>query len=150
MTQHNVKRGWIIDSPKRANKDTFAIEPNVGDVPAVSVTCVAATNLFTSAAHGFKAGDTLSFSSMTGGAGISAGTLYYVLAAGLTANDFQVSTTPGGAPVDVTTDMTAGKVSKLTIGSRRFLSTGDAVPPAWVVPAADADNSTTVDVSVAT
>jgi hypothetical protein len=52
-------------------------------------------------AHGRVAGDTVTFT--TTGAlptGLTAGTVYYVLSAGLTANAFEVSATAGGAPID--------------------------------------------------
>jgi hypothetical protein len=82
--------------------------------PAVSkaVTGAAATDIFTSTAHGFVAGNEVRFSALTGGAGIVAGTSYFVIAANLTANTFQVSLTPGGATVDVTSNLTAGTVTR--------------------------------------
>jgi hypothetical protein len=52
-------------------------------------------------AHGLSAGDT--FVPTTSGAlptGLTAGTTYYVIAAGLTANAFEVSATPGGAAIN--------------------------------------------------
>lgn len=77
-----------------------------------SVTCVAATNLFTKASHGLVAGDRVTFSAIVGGAGISTSTTYYVRSANLTANTFELSTTSGGASIDVTTDLTAGTLYK--------------------------------------
>jgi tetrahydromethanopterin S-methyltransferase subunit B len=74
-----------------------------------AVTAVAATDVFTSANHGYVVGDVIQFSALTGGAGISTTTPYYVIAP-LDANTFKVSTTPGGAALDVTTDLTAGTV----------------------------------------
>lgn len=66
----------------------------------VTVT-IASPAVFTKASHGFVAGNTVVFN--TTGAlptGITAGTTYYVIAAGLTANDFEVSTTPGGTAIN--------------------------------------------------
>jgi hypothetical protein len=77
-----------------------------------SVTCVAATDTFTLVAHGFQGGDGVIFSGLTGGAGITPGTLYYVRAANLTANTFEVSASAGGSSIDVTTDLTAGTVTR--------------------------------------
>lgn len=77
-----------------------------------AVTGVAATNLFTSAAHGLIAGDVVKFTGITGGAGLSASKAYFVLASGLTANDFKVSTTPTGLELDFTTDLTVGTLTK--------------------------------------
>ncbi len=69
-----------------------------------SATCtitIASPAVITSTGHGFVAGDAVVFS--TTGAlptGITAGTVYYVIAAGLTANDFEISATRGGAAVN--------------------------------------------------
>lgn len=71
--------------------------PNIG---TFTVT-IASPGVFTKTAHGFQAGALVRFS--TTGAlptGLTAGTNYYVIAAGLTANTFQVSTTAGGAAVN--------------------------------------------------
>lgn len=77
-----------------------------------SVTGTAATDLLTATAHGYAAGDELVFAGLTGGAGITAGQSYYVIASGLTANDFRVSASPGGTVLDFTTDLTAGTVAR--------------------------------------
>lgn len=76
-----------------------------------AVTAIAATDLFTSTAHGYTAGTPVRFSSLTGGAGITPGTVYYVIASGLTTNDFKVSATVGGSTIDVTSNLTAGTVT---------------------------------------
>lgn len=59
-----------------------------------------------SGAHGLKIGDTVVFSVLTGGAGLSLSTVYYVVSAP-TSTTFTVSATPGGSAVDITTDYTA-------------------------------------------
>jgi hypothetical protein len=62
---------------------------------------IASPAVFTFTAHGLSAGDKLIFS--TTGAlptGLTAGTVYYVISAGLTANAFEVSTTDGGSAVN--------------------------------------------------
>lgn len=96
-----------------------------------SVTGVAATDLFTSAAHGFQIGDEVKFTALTGGAGITQTTQsYYVIASGLTTDDFRVSLTPGGATIDFTTDISSGTVSRwstlFTVASHGYL-VGDEV-----------------------
>lgn len=78
-----------------------------------SVLCEADTDLFTATGHGYAAGDAVVFSDLTGGTGITAGTTYYVIAAGLTADDFKVSATRGGSTIAVSADLTAGKVKQL-------------------------------------
>ncbi len=72
------------------------------------VTGVASTDLFTVTGHGLAAGDPFVFQSITGGAGITVGQSYFVIASGLTADDFRVSATLGGSTINVTTDLTAG------------------------------------------
>lgn len=80
--------------------------PSEGPVDAAKTTTgVAATDLFTSTAHGYVAGDRVVFGGTgTGGAGVVKGQEYYVIASGLTANDFKVSATAGGASIDMTSD----------------------------------------------
>jgi hypothetical protein len=80
---------------------------------SVSITGEADDETITSAAHGFIAGDKVQFSGLTGGAGLSTSTDYHVIGAGLTANTFRVSATPGGSAVNFTTDITAGTASEL-------------------------------------
>jgi hypothetical protein len=69
---------------------------------------VASTNLLTRTAHGLAANDRVVFTALTGGTGLVVGTPYFVIATGLTANDFKVSATQGGAEIDFTTNITAG------------------------------------------
>jgi hypothetical protein len=75
-------------------------------------TSAAADDILDATGHGFVAGDRVVFTSLTGGAGLTANREYYVISANLAANTFQVSTTPGGSAVNFTTDITAGKVRK--------------------------------------
>jgi len=76
---------------------------------------VASTNVLTSTAHGLVAGNAVMFRFLTGGSGLVVGTTYYVIAAGLTANAFEVSATLGGSAVDFTTDITAGMFRQVGI-----------------------------------
>ena len=66
-------------------------------------TVVAATDLFTSTAHGLTAGNPVTFN-VGAPAGITPGTTYYVLPTGLTTDAFKVSATVGGTALDVTAD----------------------------------------------
>lgn len=103
---NHQRRGLVL-----FNDSTQVLRLRLGTVAAKNVTGVAATDLIsTTTAHGFIAGTRVKFPSLTGGAGLSVGTLYYVIAGGLTATDFKVSLTEGGAAVDVTTALTAGTV----------------------------------------
>jgi hypothetical protein len=68
------------------------------------VTVVAATNLFTLTAHNFIADQLVQFSTTTTlPAPLVAATGYYVIASGLTVDDFKISTTLGGTELDITT-----------------------------------------------
>lgn len=96
------------------NSTVFAlVNPGSTSVPATvaAVTATASTDLVNLNAHGLVAGNTVVFSALTGGAGLTAGTTYYVIATGLTTNSFKVSATAGGSAVDITTDMTAGTMT---------------------------------------
>lgn len=74
---------------------------------AVTVT-VASPAVFTLVAHGLTAGTPIRFTTTgTLPTGLTVGTLYYVIAAGLTADAFEVSLTLGGAAV-VTTGTQSG------------------------------------------
>lgn len=61
---------------------------------------VASPGVFTSVAHGLAAGDEITFRTTGALPTGLAGTAYYVIATGLTADTFQVSTTPGGSAVN--------------------------------------------------
>jgi hypothetical protein len=97
-------------------------------VGAGAVTAVAATDLFTQAGHPYEVGDPVRFTGLTGGAGITAGKTYYVIASGLTANDFKVSATLGGATIDVTIDLTAGTVARARAFQIGQIITGPGIP----------------------
>lgn len=70
--------------------------------PVVAMT-IATPAVFSISAHKLRAGDPVVFST-TGSlpTGITAGTTYYVITAGLTANEFQLSTTLGGTAINTT------------------------------------------------
>lgn len=79
----------------------------IGSTLRGAATVAATGDVFTSIAHGLAADDCVFFTGVGGDglpAGLAATTLYWVRSAGLTANAFTVSTTQGGAAVDVTAD----------------------------------------------
>jgi hypothetical protein len=81
------------------NNTTLGWTP-VSKVVALTSISNASPAVFTLAAHGLAVGDSLVLS--TSGAlptGLTAGTVYYVIAAGLTSGAFEVSVTPGGTAV---------------------------------------------------
>lgn len=94
---YNIASGLKAYFNRTASKFTFN-----------SVTVNAGTDLFTSASHGLVAGDTVIFETDgTIPTGLTADATYYVIAGGLTTDDFKVSTTLGGAAVDVTNAQTS-------------------------------------------
>lgn len=70
-----------------------------------SGTATAATDLVNVTGHGLVNGQRVRFYSLTGGAGLALATPYYVISA--TQDTFQVSTTFGGAAVNITTNYSA-------------------------------------------
>jgi hypothetical protein len=94
-------------------------------------------------AHGLAASDTIMLANLTGGDGLFENTLYYVLAAGLTVDDFAVSLTDGGAAEVYTTNITAGSV----VRSDTYETAADGVmdpPSALPTPGSPVLTSTTV------
>lgn len=77
--------------------------------PGISLTTSAAADdiLDATAAHGLTTGNTVQFTSLTGGTGLLVGVGYHVIAANLTTTSFQVSLVPGGAALNFSTDVTA-------------------------------------------
>lgn len=86
-----------------ANTFTFVVTPPVSTAEARAVTLTAATNLVNLTAHGLIAGDLVEFEEIATTTGLDAGTNYYVIATGLTANVFSVSATAGGGAIDLAT-----------------------------------------------
>ncbi|MBW7961015.1 hypothetical protein [Bradyrhizobium sp. BR 10261] len=77
----------------------------VDPYPAVTISLAnpAVVTLSVLTAHGLNAGDPITFQPIPGGqplpAPLASGTTYYVLAAGLTANSFEIAATLNGAPI---------------------------------------------------
>ncbi|MGM4891268.1 hypothetical protein [Tardiphaga sp. 839_C3_N1_4] len=101
------------------SKSNYAFKIDWGDAPAVDAdpvtVTIASPGVFTDTAHGFVGGETISFT--TTGAlptGLTAGTTYYVLASGLTANSYSVAATPGGAAI-ATTGSQSGVHTRTTV-----------------------------------
>lgn len=83
----------------------FKVEWGADCAPESTVTIsVADPGVVTWAGHGFLAGQPIVFSSSdTLPGGLDAGTVYYVIDAGLTASEFSVATEPGGDGIETTT-----------------------------------------------
>ena len=67
-----------------------------------------ATDLITATGHAFVNGDQIGFQSLTGGAGLTDGTTYFVR--DVAGNDFKVAATSGGAAINFTTAITAATI----------------------------------------
>jgi hypothetical protein len=80
-----------------------------------SVTGIASTDIITVVGHSFANGDTVAFSSLTGGTGLSANSKYFVVS--VSGNTFQLSLTSGGAAINFTTDITAGTITNYAVWS---------------------------------
>lgn len=78
----------------------------------LDVTGAASTDVFSCTAHGLDVGTQVFFRSLTGGAGLDTSTRYYVIASGLTADAFKLSTSAGSSSVDFTTDVTAATIER--------------------------------------
>jgi hypothetical protein len=98
----------IVDSEGR-----FAPDPaGVGSTITLATSAAADDIIDTATAHGFVEGQAVKFPTLTGGAGLTAGTTYYVVSTSLGAQTFRVAATPGGAAINFTTDITAGTTVK--------------------------------------
>lgn len=76
--------------------------------PSWAVTGDATANTISLVGHGFQNGMQLVFSAISGGSGLSANTLYYVVNAAT--DTFKLAATSGGAAIDFTTTLTAGTI----------------------------------------
>lgn len=91
-----------------------------------SVTGVAATDVISDAGHTFVDNDPIVFTAITGGAGITVGTVYFVRSS-VAGVSYQISATSGGAALNFTTDISAGSVGRAfgTTGSLFVHKTGN-------------------------
>lgn len=92
-----------------------AVSSNSFDVKGSAlptVTATASTDKVNSSAHGLSNGDSVIFTALTGGTGLSTDTPYFVVNKGT--NDFQVSATKGGSAIDITADASAATAYALT------------------------------------
>lgn len=85
-----------------------AITTNAVDYGTAGIsgsTATASTDKVTATAHGLSNGARVLFTTLTGGTGLSANTVYYVV--NKATNDFQLSLQSGGPVVDITADYSA-------------------------------------------
>lgn len=115
------------------DNSTYTWKP-VSKVQALTSISNASPAVFTKNSHGYAIGDTIVLStSGTLPTGLTAGTVYYIISAGFTANAFEVSTTSGGAAVNTTgagsgTHSATGIYSALSANAHwQFAQTGNLV-----------------------
>ena len=91
-----------------------------------AVTGSAATDIISDVGHSFVNGTPLVFNSLTGGAGLVVGTVYFVVTA-VAGVSYQLSATSGGAAINFTTDITAATIGRAfgTTGSNWVHKTGN-------------------------
>lgn len=120
-----VPTGWLFCGGQNVSRSTYAALFAALTTSATVTVTIATPAVVSWTAHGLAAGDPFVF--RTTGAlptGFTAGTVYYVIAGGLTANAFELALTAGGAAINST-------------GSQSGVHTG------WYAPYGDGDGSTT-------
>ena len=88
----------------RSLRSVINLETSTASSQSMSVTFTDTGDLVTSAGHGLRNGDSVIFTNVTTTTGITAFTLYYVIS--VTTDTFQVSTTYGGAAINLVTNGT--------------------------------------------
>jgi hypothetical protein len=89
---------------------------NIGS-PVTAITGVAATDLFTKAAHGFVGGENVVITSLTGGVGLPPSSLGGLCVLFVSSSTLRLATVPGGPPSNFTTDVTAMSLQKVPSGA---------------------------------
>lgn len=91
-----------------------------------SVTGLAASDVIADTGHSFVNGTPLVFSALSGGSGLTVGTVYFVVNA-VAATSYQLSATTGGAAINFTTDITSATIGRAfgTTGSNFVHKTGN-------------------------
>lgn len=90
---------YVFDTSASLTYTTFAI------------TGTESTNLINHAGHTFVNGDPVTFTALTGGAGLTITTTYFVVSA-VAGVSYQLSATSGGAAINFTTDISAGTIGR--------------------------------------
>lgn len=75
-------------------------------------------------AHGLAVNDRIYFTKLVGGVGLALNTSYYVIASGFSSTQFKVSTTLGGAAVNISTNYTRVEAAKYQTFTGNFLNRG--------------------------
>lgn len=116
---YNQYESWEYQ-PYATNTPTSWACPNLPaglsiDTPTIySLTGVASTDVLTATGSSYANGDQIFIPNLTGGAGLTANTIYFVR--DVSGAAFKLAATLGGAAINFTTDLTAGNISKVGTG----------------------------------
>ncbi len=106
-----------------------------------SVTGNQATDIITDIGHTFAANTPLVFTTLTGGAGLTANTVYFAVNV-IAGTSYQLSATSGGAAINFTTDITSATIGRAfgTTGSNFLYKTGNLPALTGAVLVADSED----------
>lgn len=106
-----------------------------------AITGTAATDLINHTGHTFVDNDPITFPTLTGGAGLTAGTIYFVRNS-VPGVSYQVSATSGGAAINFTTDISSGTVGRAfgTSTSNFLYKTGNLPALSGTLLSTDSEN----------
>lgn len=138
----NLRIKLLSNTATFTNTNTSIEQTDNGSKATVTVT-IASPGVFTDTAHGYLAGQAVAF--ITTGAlptGLTAGTFYYIISAGLTVNTYEVSATVGGTAI-VTSGTQSGVHTRY--GSGSYETYGNGWIPGGPTIAAVAINAASVD-----
>jgi hypothetical protein len=106
----------------RANRVGLGQPPIMGSVrynvgaAITAVTGVNSTDTFTKVGHGLVNGDNVVLSALVGGTGLAILAMGGLFVVGVAGNNFQLARVPGGAAVDLGSDVTSVTVQKVRSG----------------------------------
>lgn len=121
VNSNTASAGAVLDRPNNrlyvhngvaATHQYYVFSTNTAPTyTTAAVTGTAATDVISHAGHSFLAGDQVTFTSLTGGTGLTVGTVYFVRnpVAGVS---YELSATTGGALLNFTTDITAATIGR--------------------------------------
>jgi hypothetical protein len=92
---------------------------------SLAATALAATDLVTAPGNAFANGHEVYFESLTGGAGLVVNTIYYVR--DRSGDDFKLSAYLGGPVINITTDLTAASIRRVSTGAVSGASTAAGI-----------------------
>lgn len=124
---HALANRLYVHNGVAATHQYYVFDTSIAPTYATAaITGTAATDLINHAGHTFVDNDPIVFQSLTGGAGLTAGTVYFVRNS-VPGVSYQVSGTSGGAAINFTTDISAGSVGRAfgTTGSNFVHKTGN-------------------------